>query len=172
VQLYGYQVSNQCAALVASDSLVPTVDAPELAYTRESTGTHYVPTVNYMACFSAHFQSGRVENRTIASQAKDKYGNDVRKEGRPLPVEYLMVDVPAGQPLQPRHFFHAIANHFPIENRTNDPQVYSHSICPPAWQTRQNLSICRTGTPLVGTIVSFQKNRGCKWCPTFIFCST
>lgn len=106
IQLYGYQVSNQCSALVAANSLVPTIDAPELAYARESSSTHYVPMVNYMA--------------------KDEYGNDVRKLGRPLPVEYLIVDVPASMPKEPRFFFHASSDkaNFPIENRTllNQPQ--------------------------------------------------
>ena len=42
-----YQVSNQCMALVQDDCLVPTRDAPELGYVRESTSEQYVPDVFY-----------------------------------------------------------------------------------------------------------------------------
>ena len=31
---------------------------------------------------------------------KDEYGNDIKKIGRPLPVEYLLIDVPVTTPLQ------------------------------------------------------------------------
>ncbi len=41
------QVSNQCMALVRDDCLVPTLDAPELGYIRESTSEQYVPDVFY-----------------------------------------------------------------------------------------------------------------------------
>jgi len=43
----GYQVSNQCMALVADDCLIPTRDAPELGYIKESTNKQYVPDVFY-----------------------------------------------------------------------------------------------------------------------------
>jgi nuclear protein localization family protein 4 len=43
----GYQVSAQCMALVRDDCLVPTKDAPELGYVRESTDKQYVPDVFY-----------------------------------------------------------------------------------------------------------------------------
>ncbi len=42
-----HQVSNQCMALVRDDCLVPTLDAPELGYVRESTSVQYVPDVFY-----------------------------------------------------------------------------------------------------------------------------
>ena len=42
-----YQVSNQCMALVRDDCLVPTLDAPELGYIRESTNERYIPDVFY-----------------------------------------------------------------------------------------------------------------------------
>lgn len=41
------QVSNQCMALVRDDCLVPTLDAMELGYIRESTPKQYVPDVFY-----------------------------------------------------------------------------------------------------------------------------
>lgn len=43
----GYQVSNQCMALVRDGCLVPTKDAPELGYVIESTDKQYVPDVYY-----------------------------------------------------------------------------------------------------------------------------
>nr|CAG4647889.1 EOG090X05T8 [Moina brachiata]SVE92999.1 EOG090X05T8 [Moina brachiata] len=47
VHMEGYQVSNQCQALVRDDCLVPTKDAPELAFVRESTSERYIPDVYY-----------------------------------------------------------------------------------------------------------------------------
>lgn len=43
----GYQVSAQCMALVRDGCLVPTKDAPELGYVRESSDKQYVPDVFY-----------------------------------------------------------------------------------------------------------------------------
>lgn len=43
----GYQVSAQCMALVRDDCLVPTKDAPELGFVRESSEKQYVPDVFY-----------------------------------------------------------------------------------------------------------------------------
>lgn len=40
-----YQVSNQCQALVRDECLVPTKDAPELAYVRQSSAEKYIPDV-------------------------------------------------------------------------------------------------------------------------------
>lgn len=47
VHMEGYQVSGQCMALVRDNCLVPTKDAPELGYVRESTDKQYVPDVYY-----------------------------------------------------------------------------------------------------------------------------
>lgn len=47
----GYAVSAQCMALVRDDCLVPTRDAPELGYVRESTDKQYVPDVYYKVSF-------------------------------------------------------------------------------------------------------------------------
>ena len=47
------QVSNQCMALVRDDCLVPTLNAPELGYVRESTSEQYVPDVFYKVKSSA-----------------------------------------------------------------------------------------------------------------------
>ena len=54
-----FQVSNQCMALVRENVLLPTKDAPELGYVRESSSKQYVPDVFY--------------------KEKDKYGNEITK---------------------------------------------------------------------------------------------
>jgi nuclear protein localization family protein 4 len=103
VHMEGYQVSNQCTALTRDKCLIPTKDAPELGYIKESTSEQYVPDVFF--------------------KEKDKYGNDVTKIARPLPVEYLLIDVPASTPLDPVFTFYAApaggggGSAFPIENR-------------------------------------------------------
>ena len=73
ISFEGYQVSNQCMALVADDCLLPTIDAPELGYVRESSPELFVSDVYY--------------------KMKDDYGNEVTKLARPLPLEYLLTEV-------------------------------------------------------------------------------
>lgn len=100
VHMEGYQVSNQCMALVRDQCLLPTKDAPELGYVKESTNEQYVPDVYY--------------------KKKDEYGNEVTKIARPLPVEYLLVDVPVSTPKSPQFTFSVAGpgeKQFPIENR-------------------------------------------------------
>ncbi|KAL0108495.1 hypothetical protein PUN28_015203 [Cardiocondyla obscurior] len=112
VHMEGYQVSNQCMALVRDGCLVPTKDAPELGYVIESTDKQYVPDVFY--------------------KEKDTYGNEVTRLARPLPVEYLLVDVPASTPLTPQFTFFTDDNitPFPVENRQVDGQVQEfNSLC-------------------------------------------
>ena len=53
----GYQVSNQCMALVRDNCLVPTKDAHELGYIRESSDKQYVPDVFYKVGKQLHFFS-------------------------------------------------------------------------------------------------------------------
>ncbi|XP_011151606.1 nuclear protein localization protein 4 homolog isoform X2 [Harpegnathos saltator] len=109
VHMEGYQVSNQCMALVRDGCLVPTKDAPELGYVIESTDKQYVPDVFY--------------------KEKDTYGNEVSRLARPLPVEYLLVDVPASTPLTPQFTFFTDdkITPFPVENRQIDGQVQEFS---------------------------------------------
>ncbi|XP_015608154.1 nuclear protein localization protein 4 homolog [Cephus cinctus] len=112
VHMEGYQVSNQCMALVRDGCLVPTKDAPELGYVIESSDKQYVPDVYY--------------------KEKDNYGNEVSRLARPLPVEYLLVDVPASTPLTPQFTFYASdeITPFPVENRLVDGQVQVfNSLC-------------------------------------------
>ncbi|XP_078611262.1 nuclear protein localization protein 4 homolog [Branchiostoma floridae x Branchiostoma japonicum] len=100
IHFEGYQVSNQCMALVRDDCLVPTKDAPELGYIKESTPEQYVPDVFY--------------------KEKDSYGNLVTLLARPLPVEYLLVQVTTGFPVDPVSTFNIrVAKPFPIENRAD-----------------------------------------------------
>ncbi|XP_055539071.1 nuclear protein localization protein 4 homolog isoform X2 [Wyeomyia smithii] len=106
VHMEGYAVSAQCMALVRDNCLIPTKDAPELGYIRESSDKQYVPDVYY--------------------KEKDVYGNEVQRLGRPLPVEYLLVDVPASTPMIPLYTFHErkdVSHYFPVENRLIDGHI-------------------------------------------------
>jgi len=106
VSMEGYMVSNQCMSLVRDEILVPTKDAPELAYIVESSDVNYVPDVFFME--------------------KDKYGNEIKKLGRPLPVEYLIIDVPVSSPLQPLETFKILGEDrkpFPVENRLLESSI-------------------------------------------------
>lgn len=105
VHMEGYQVSNQCMALVNDNCLIPTKDAPELGYVRETSKEQYVPDVFF--------------------KEKDSFGNDATKIARPLPIEYLLVDVPASTPVEPKNTFNPLPdkNPFPIENRMLDGQI-------------------------------------------------
>lgn len=47
VHFEGYQVSNQCMALVRDECLLPCKDTPELGYAKESSTEQYVPDVFY-----------------------------------------------------------------------------------------------------------------------------
>ncbi|VDN06551.1 unnamed protein product [Thelazia callipaeda] len=99
IDFTGYQVSNQCAALVEANVLCPT-SHPELAYLRKLplTSSHYITDVHYM---------------------KNEYGVETIKNGRPMPVEYLLVDVPAGMPKEPHATFNISKKcYFPTENRS------------------------------------------------------
>ncbi|XP_064611087.1 nuclear protein localization protein 4 homolog [Liolophura sinensis] len=105
IHFEGYQVSNQCMALVRDDCLIPTKDVPELGYIKESSNDQYVPDVFY--------------------KEKDSYGNEVTQLGRPLPVEYLLVDFPAAFPVEPQFTFPVCDSikPFPVENRTEVGEI-------------------------------------------------
>lgn len=97
----GFQVSNQCMALVRDDCLVPTLDEPGLGYIRESSSDQYVPDVFY--------------------KTADSYGNEVTLLARPMPIEYVLVQVPAAFPVEPQFTFsdQIQGEPFPLENRSN-----------------------------------------------------
>lgn len=99
VHMEGYQVSNQAMALVRDNCLVPTKDAPEMGYIKESSNEQYVPDVFY--------------------KEKDEYGNEVSQLARPLPIAYLLLDVPVSTPVEPQSTFHTSSSitPFPVENR-------------------------------------------------------
>ncbi|GIY63790.1 nuclear protein localization protein 4 homolog [Caerostris extrusa] len=119
----GYQVSNQCMALVKDNCLLPTLEAPELAHVRESSNEH--PRGEF------RWEKGGAEERTgdCQCEVKDSYGNEVIQVARPLPIEYLLVDVPVSTPNEPQFTFYADASKtpFPIENRLLDGQVQDFS---------------------------------------------
>ena len=104
IGMEAYQVSQQCMALARAGVLLPTKDAPELGYVRE-------PKVG--------------PNLDVFYKVKDQYGNEVTKVARPLPVEYLLIDIPVGVSSSPIHsmsleksfFSKGKCNPFPIENR-------------------------------------------------------
>lgn len=60
----GYQVSNQCMALVRDGCLVPTKDAPELGYVIESSDKQYVPDVYYKVSVRRFNRIITVDKRT------------------------------------------------------------------------------------------------------------
>lgn len=68
VHFEGYQVSNQCMALVRDECLLPCKDAPELGYAKESSSEQYVPDVFYKVTASgAEASSGQRMVWTLAS---------------------------------------------------------------------------------------------------------
>ena len=98
----GFQVSNQCMALVRDDCLVPTIDEPGLGYIRESSSDQYVPDVFYKVGIKwwrewnlADPFEPRVHStvRAYLLQATDSYGNEVTQLARPMPIEYVLVQV-------------------------------------------------------------------------------
>ncbi|XP_069511243.1 nuclear protein localization protein 4 homolog [Ambystoma mexicanum] len=97
VHFEGYQVSNQCMALVRDECLLPCRDVPELGYAKESSSEQYVPDVFYKDI--------------------DKFGNEITQLARPLPVEYLIIDITTTFPKDPVYTFSISSNPFPIENR-------------------------------------------------------
>jgi nuclear protein localization family protein 4 len=99
IHMEGYQVSNQCMALVRDNCMLPTKDAPELGYIKKSSAEQYVPDVYY--------------------KLVDEYKNEKTQLARPLPIEYLLVDVPVSAPITPTRTFNQLPDKkpFPIENR-------------------------------------------------------
>ncbi|VDL90770.1 unnamed protein product [Schistocephalus solidus] len=107
ISFEAYQVSNVAMSLQRANILLPTYDAPELGYIRDTTKEQFVPDVFY--------------------SSKDKYGNTVTNIGRPLPVEYLLIDMPVAFPIDPTFTFALQSlpstRLFPIENREDMGQT-------------------------------------------------
>ena len=99
IHMEGYQVSNQCMALVRDDCILPTKDAPELAFIKKSSGDKYVPDVYY--------------------KLVDEYKNEKIQLAGLLPIEYLLLDVPVSAPKTPTRTFNQLPDkkHFAIANR-------------------------------------------------------
>ena len=75
VHMEGYQVSNQCMALVRENVLLPTRDAPELGYVKESGQKQYVPDVFYKVSFPNHiFQKAQVTLNKKAHNLQHHFG--------------------------------------------------------------------------------------------------
>ncbi|XP_013192825.1 nuclear protein localization protein 4 homolog [Amyelois transitella] len=104
VHMEGYQVSGQCQALVRDGVLLPTRDAPELGYIRDSADAQYVPDVYY--------------------KERDAYGNEVGVSAKRVPVAYLLVDVPCGVAVDGAPAFSARAA-FPPAHRALPGQLQS-----------------------------------------------
>ena len=111
ISMDAYQVSQQCMAMVRAGVLLPTKDAPELGYVRE-------PKVG--------------PNLDVFYKVKDQYGNEVTKVARPLPVEYLLIDIPSGfssasptysMSLEKAFFNSGSKKPFPIENRPMEGEL-------------------------------------------------
>merc|ERR1712062_113347 len=85
-----------------SSSMRTTDDLPYDPYDEEK----YVPDVFFME--------------------KDKYKNEIKKIGRPLPVEYLLLDVTVSAPIEPLASFSVLSGdkkHFPVENKLLDSSL-------------------------------------------------
>ena len=63
--------------------------------------------------------------RLDVQQEIDKYRNEVTQLARPLPVEYLLIDIPAAFPVEQKFTFHAgnSVKPFPVENRASAGEV-------------------------------------------------
>ncbi|CDW58621.1 nuclear protein localization protein 4 [Trichuris trichiura] len=92
VKVFGYQVSNQCSAIVEAKLLTPIVGKPHLVHVKESTKQQ---------C------------------ALNEYGSAVMRAATPLPVEFLIVDMPVGMAKSAKRFFNPLhgVQPFPVENR-------------------------------------------------------
>lgn len=106
----GWQVSNQCMASVRDDILLPTKDEPGLGYVRESSSKQYVPDVFY--------------------KDKDSYGNEITLMARPMPIEYVLIEVPAAFPKENQYTFPGgNGEPFPIANREDLGEIQDfHSL--------------------------------------------
>ena len=78
------------------------------------------------------------------SKEKDQYGNEVTKIARPLPVEYLIVDLPAAFAKVPTYTFYedprVVKKPFPIENRKNSGQTQVSSFAT-SWSNNSSLTL-------------------------------
>ncbi|KAJ3034019.1 nuclear protein localization protein 4, partial [Rhizophlyctis rosea] len=91
-----YQVSNMAMSMVRDEIVEASVEAGKLRV-KESTNAQYVPEVFY--------------------KFKNEYNLMIKEAAKPtFPVEYLLVTLTNGKPLEPKETFIS-PNSFPIENR-------------------------------------------------------
>ena len=59
-----------------------------------------------------------------SSQCRGEYGGEVMQEARPLPLEYLIVELTTTSPIEPQPLLPGgRAPSFPVENRTSIGQL-------------------------------------------------
>lgn len=97
----------------------------------ENNDPHYVSCLSTTFCYSS--TQLNLARHILMSfsfffhlKAKDQYGNEVQKLARPLPVEYLLLDVPTSSPKVPLYTFPAHVNPFPVENRLIDGHLQDY----------------------------------------------
>lgn len=83
---------------------------------------HFIFCSIFSCCYILKTCSNFVFFVLVHLQEKDQYGNEVSRLARPLPVEYLLVDVPASTPVTPLYTFTVRDDKrmFPVENRYLD----------------------------------------------------
>ena len=115
-------------SLVKDEILVPTKDAPELAYVIESTDDKYVPDVFFKEMDK---YKNEIKKVSVKSHVNLLLYLKVTQVGRPLPVEYLLIDVPVSSPLQPLATFSILGGdrkNFPVGNRLLESSLQVFSV--------------------------------------------
>ena len=101
-------------SLVRDDCLLPTLDAKELGYVKESSPQQYVPDVLYKVRDNVWLSW----SFSVLLQDRGEYGMEVMKEARPLPLVYLIVELTAASPCETQPLLPAVSEPlFPVENR-------------------------------------------------------
>ena len=107
------------------------------------------------------------------NQAKDQYGNEVQKLARPLPVEYLLVDLPTSSPLVPLYTFPAHEHPFPVENRLIDGHLQDFGALHNYMQRFRSQDYLMVRMFLILALFSFLLLKKCfiyyRPCPIFTF---
>ena len=151
---------------------MPTLDAPELGYIKESTSEQYVPDVFYKVRLNTVFT---FNNAIIFLffQTKGEYGADETFLARPFPLYQLTVDLTTTTPLSPQPLFPGGKGRFPVENREmqvgNEILIINHDGCyhlSGCILSSRSLVLSRTTS--VGNMASISSAT----CPTFIYCTT